>query len=110
MIYVAVEERSGKNMKYSEDEVEEMEIANSDDEKEKEEEEEGTPDDETEREEEEEGTPDDEKEKEEEEERTPSNKRLKTLPETSDSPKAVSGGQARGSRPSSPNSKERFSK
>ena len=96
MIYIAVEERSGKNMKYSEDEVEEMEIANSDDEKEKEEEEEGTPD--------------DEKEKEKEEEGTPSNKRPKTLPETSDSPKAVSGDQARGSRPSSPNSKERSSK
>ena len=82
MISVAVEERSRKNMKYSEDEVEEMEIANSDDEKEKEEEEEGTP----------------------------SNKRPKTLPKTSDSPKAVSGGQARGSHPSSSNSKERSSK
>ena len=82
MIYIAVEERSGKNMKYSEDEVEEMEIANSDDEKEKEEEEEGTP----------------------------SNKRPKILPETSNSSKAVSGGQARGSHSSSSNLKERSSK
>ena len=53
---------------------------------------------------------DDEKEEEKEEEGTPSNKRPKTSSKTSDSPKAVSGGQARGSLPSSSNSKERSSK
>ena len=47
---------------------------------------------------------------EKEEEGTPFNKRPKTSPKTSDSPKAVSGGQARGSRSSSSNSKERSSK
>ena len=46
----------------------------------------------------------------EKEEGTPSNKRPKTSPKTSDSPKAVGGGQARGSRPSPSNSKERSSK
>ena len=80
---------SGQSRSWAEDEVEEMEIANGDDEKQKEEEEEGTP----------------------------SNKRPKTSSKTSDSPKAVSGGQARGRvyksmgrRSSSSNSKERSSK
>ena len=53
---------------------------------------------------------DDEKQKEEEEEETLYNKRLKISQKTSDSPKAISGGQARGSCPSSSNSKERSSK
>ena len=71
---------SGQSRSWAEDEVEEMEVASGDD------------------------------EKEEEEEGTPSNKRPKTSSKTGDSPKAVSGGQARGSRPSSSNSKERSSK